>query len=349
MNHNAPATFQPPKETDHQIPRLFSRPDRIADPLYVITPLFNSRRFRSRWKLYEDFAQEVHSRGAILHTIEVAFGARDFVVTDQVNSRHTRMRTMHEIWLKEQTINLAVQRLPSDWKYVAWVDADVTFARPDWADETKHLLQHHPVIQMWSQLHDMDSKHELMGTCTSFADGWVRGLLDNPAPTTPTYQYPSRQRGGRSYPGAPGLAWAMERDAWNQLGGLIDCCILGAGDWYMAYALIGHLDKVIPAEMNANLVAKLREWENRAKTSKWHERPIAGNLGVMSGVAFHHWHGPKVLRRYKSREKILYRNDYNPDTDLKVDSQGLYQLTGRCPELRRDIQRYFSERDEDLT
>lgn len=61
-----------------------------------------------------------------------------------------QLRTSHEIWLKENSLNLGFARLPPDWKYAAWIDADVTFARPDWACETVHQLQHNPVVQMWS-------------------------------------------------------------------------------------------------------------------------------------------------------------------------------------------------------
>src|SRR3954466_3874591 len=118
---------------DHATKTLFGRPDRLADPLYVVTPVFNACRFRSRWKLYEDFVRMVEHSGAILYTVEVAFGDRDFVVTQPDNPRHLQLRTWHEIWLKEHSINLLVERLPRDWKYCAWVDADVFFSRYDWA------------------------------------------------------------------------------------------------------------------------------------------------------------------------------------------------------------------------
>lgn len=53
---------------------MFGCPDRISAPLYVVTPVFNSRRFRSRWGLYETFARHVEDAGALLYTIEL--GAR---------------------------------------------------------------------------------------------------------------------------------------------------------------------------------------------------------------------------------------------------------------------------------
>jgi hypothetical protein len=347
VHHPHPTTHH-----DHTTRTLFSRPDRLADPLYVVAPIFNSVRFRSRWRLYEDFCKMVANSGAILYTAEVAFGDREFVVTDDDNPRHVQMRTYHEIWLKERMINLIVQRLPMDWKYVAWVDADVVFARHDWADETKHQLEHFPVVQMWSQLHDLNANNELVGTNRSFADMWVKG--ENPlvdefgdyVPTSEAGTYPYLYK--RGYPGAPGLAWAMRREAWDQLGGLIDYCILGAGDWYGAHAIAGTIEHVIPAGMSPTLARKLRDYQHRAAEARWHERAIMGNLGCVQGVVLHYYHGQKINRRYQTREKILYKAGFDPDYDLKEDAFGLYQLTNRVPQLRRDVQRYFRERNEDI-
>jgi hypothetical protein len=329
----------------HKLPRLFSRPDRLADPLYVVTTVFNSPRYRSRWKLYEDFVLHCHHAGAILYTVEVAFGDRDFVVTEPDNPRHLQLRCWHELWLKENALNLGVQRLPRDWKKVAWIDADVLFARPDWADETKHALEHWPIVQMWSQLHDLNANHELVGSIRSFADVWLEtgSRIATPAPSYP-YPYYRSQRG---YPGAPGLAWACRREAWDALGGLVDCCILGAGDWYMALALTGQY-KSGQRETKGKQAERITRWQERAARARWHERPILGNLGVVKGVALHHHHGEKKFRRYQTRWQILSRNKFDPDLDLKPDWQGLLQLTDRSPQLRRDLQRYFHERNEDL-
>src|SRR6185436_11079231 len=290
-------------QSPHTLYRRFARPDCLKDPLYVVTSVFNPIRYRSRWKLYEDFCKMCAETGAILYTVEVAFGDRAFCCTDENNPFHLQLRTWHEIWFKEAALNLAVQCLPHDWKYVAWVDADTHFARYDWADETRHLLQHYPIIQMWSQMHDLDSNFQLVGSTRSFGDVWMSGEKPPPGWNREDCKYYYPHRG---YPGAPGLAWAMRREAWEQLGGLIDYCILGAGDWYMAHALTGQIERVLAPGQHPRLKEKLRQYQHHAERSLWQERPICGNLGVMKGLALHYWHGPKLNRRYRSREQILY-------------------------------------------
>src|SRR5213594_4290745 len=107
----------------HLHPTLFQRPDKLLDPLYVVTTVFNSQRFRSRWRLFEDFIERVLHSGSKLIVVEVAFGKRKFVfptgdecgpltIPLSEDFQILQLRTSHELWLKENAINLGVQRLP---------------------------------------------------------------------------------------------------------------------------------------------------------------------------------------------------------------------------------------------
>lgn len=320
----------------------FSRPDQLHDPLYVICPIFNATRYRSRWRLYADFAKHVAEAGAVLVTVEAAFGDRDFAITQGDDSWDVQLRTQSEIWIKENLINLGAGRLPSNAKYIAWVDGDTQFARRDWANETLHQLQHYNFVQMWSQYQDLTPDHELVGTAHSFADNWLKNGYIKPAGKKPYGYYPYGKRG---YPGAPGLAWACRREAWDAVGGLIDFCILGACDWYMAHGLIGKLDEVLRPQYNSRYCDKMREWQERAQRLRNSSK--LGIMGVVKGLALHHWHGKKSDRKYGSRDQILIDHEFNPDMDLKRDIQGLYQLTTRDTEMAEEIRRYFRERNED--
>jgi hypothetical protein len=193
---------------------------------------------------------------------------------------------------------------------------------------------------MWSQLHDLNSNHELIGQLRSFMDVKINGpksvLFQDtygsmpPSPPGPIH-------------GSPGLAWASRREAWEQMGGLIDFCILGAGDWYFAHALAGTLEEAIKRrnDLTGPFVRKLREYQERVMDARWRERGLVGNVGLMRGLVAHYYHGTRKNRRYGSRGKILMDHNFDPDRDLKPDWNGLYQLTNKAPGLRRDIQNYF--------
>ncbi len=322
-------------------------PDHISEPLYVITPIFNAPRFKSRWKHYHRFAKHMKDSGAILVTIEAAFGEREWAipVEDECSTHHhhgahgrdhigIRVRTSHELWTKENLINVAMSRLPADAKYIAWVDADVLFNRPNWVGETIHQLQHFKFVQMFSEAQDLDPDYKPIGKIRrSFVQTINEGLF---VPGDPTYY------GGR---GASGLAWAARREALDEVGRLMDFCILGAADWHMAHALFGLADKSYPKEVSREYKEKILWWQELA------ERHIRHNVGQVTGLLSHMWHGKKADRKYTSRWKVLTENDYRPSIDLKADIQGVFQLEDhgdeRSIKLRDDIRNYFRERNED--
>jgi hypothetical protein len=327
-------------DTTTQIPRnartFFQRPDRVADPLYVVCPIFNAVRYRSRWKLYQDFEKRCAEAGALLYTVEAAFGNRDHSITDAENPRHVRVRVAHELWLKENLINIGISRLPADWKYVAWIDGDVQFARNDWANETIHALQHHPVVQMWTEGADLAPDHTTFRTFRSFA--WCH--RNSPAETFPKNYYYGEKKEAGVVTWHPGYAWAARREAIDHLGGLIDWAIVGSADRHMAAAFIGRAGETV---QHANIGKTYRnlvlDWQARS------DQYIKRDLGYVEGLVLHHWHGPKAGRSYDTRWKIL--DGYDPGKDLKRDWQGCFQLTDRSIELRDKLRQYFRLRNED--
>lgn len=303
----------------------------INAPLYVITCISNPARYRSRYHLYRQFEKYINDSGAILYTIEQSFRKREYEITDEHNPRHFRVNTVSELWHKENMLNLLMQRLPPDWEYVAWIDADVIFSRPDWVGETLHLLQHYPIIQMFSQASDLDPQHRLLNYRDGVVYGWQK---DNRGPL-------KRRYGGNNH---PGYAWAARRDAIDMLGGLIDWAIVGSADWHMACALVGQLEKSLYPAIYENCpvyVQWLEDWAERAK------KFIRYNVGFMDGLVLHYWHGKKIDRGYFERWRILTSNKFDPLVDLKRDWQGLWQLTDHNHKLRDDLRAYFRSRSED--
>ena len=293
-------------------------------PLWVVTAIFNPCRYRSRIDLYRRFEKYVRDSGAGLLTVELAFGERPFEVTEPGDPLDLQLRTRDELWHKEKLLNLGIQRLPADWKYVAWIDADVIFARPDWVKETVHLLQHYPVIQMFSQAADLGPNYEQLHLHTGCIYAHDCGL---------------DCRSGNYSKYHPGYAWAARRDAIDGMGGFFDVSILGSADRFMALSMLGQ--KATAPGISPSFNRHMDSWRRRC------QRVIRGNVGHMPGLLLHYWHGKKVDRRYKDRWKILVEHSYCPDSDLQLDSQGLYTLTDRCPGLRYDMRQYFRARNED--
>lgn len=296
-------------------------------PLHVVSVISNPLRFASRTRLFREFAQRVEQAGAILHIVELAYGHRPFQVTDEGNPNHYRYRTHEELWHKENLIRLAFSRLPPDWEYAAWVDADVQFTRPDWVAETVHQLQHYKIVQMWTHATDLGPNHEHVGHHVGYVYAWM-----NDPSCLPHYGHGAYH---------PGYAWACRRDAYDSIGGIYDTAILGSGDTHMAGAFTGRVDKTFHKGMSRDY-----------KHSLWHyqrlcEKHIRRKVGYVNTSLVHFWHGKKKDRGYTDRWKILSENGYSPYTDIIRNSEGLITLTSEKTGLRDGMMRYFRARQED--
>lgn len=310
---------------------------------HVITVVSNPVRYASRGRLYRDFEKHMACSGANLWTVETAFGDRTYELTEAADPRDVRFRTFHELWHKENMINLAIARLPSDWEYVAWIDADVLFHRRDWVTETIQQLQHYQVVQLFGHAIDLDPKGHPMQEHQSFLKAYIdKGFrCPNPKRAEGPCDYYYGGYGKRGSFAHPGYAWAARREAIESLGGLIDWAILGSGDHHMAMALIGESERTFPDWIHHAYARKILRWENRAL------RYVQRDIGFVPGTISHFWHGKKRDRQYSDRWKILLDNKYNPDVDLMRDSQGLYALTENNARLRDEIRAYFRARNED--
>ena len=296
------------------------------DAFWVLIPYFNPRRYAVKKRLYAEFIAQLdnHSPPINYITVEIAFCNRPHEVTQAGNPRHLQLRSSSEIWLKENALNIAASRLPESAQYIAWIDADIIFARKDWAIETVQLLQHYDVIQMFSHAIDMGPQYETMKVHTGFMYNWIK-----------------HESTGKNYEAwHPGYAWACTRLAWNAMGGLMDWAILGSADRHMAMALIGRVDESMPSGVTTEYKMLAGIWQTRVIR-------IHVNLGYMPGTINHIFHGKKVDRRYGDRWQILVRNKYNPVTDIRRDLNGVFILDELAHKLRDEIKEYFMGRNED--
>ena len=318
--------------------------------LKVVTMISNPMRFKNRYNLYRKFAKHMHDSGVDLYTVEVVQHDRPFEITQADNPFHFQLRTDSILWIKENCLNLAIQRLPTNWKYVAWIDADILFSNPHWAESTIQQLQIYKIVQMWSTCHDLNPAMDTFATYRSFC--WCHHYsLRNPervgVMVNGRMQFNQGIPDFKSYATLQkpfwhsGFAWVMRRETFEDLGGLFQVGILGSGDHHMSLAMIHEAERSLPTDVSVPYFESIVEYQKRC------ERYLLKDIGYVPGSINHYAHGQKINRGYRTRWDILKRNQFDPRTDLKMDWQGLYQLTDRNIQLRDDIRIYFSQRDED--
>jgi len=125
-------------------------------------------------------------------------------------------------------LNILLKRLPPSAKYIAWVDADVTFLAPRWALDALKLLKTYDLIQL-------------------FEDSDFLGADGKPEATAKSLMYYATRNVSRikefnkkpeTYP-HPGYAWAATFDYLENTGGLFEYNIVGSGDKLMSYGALG--------------------------------------------------------------------------------------------------------------
>jgi hypothetical protein len=336
----------------HAQPGIHVYPDK----LYVVTVLENPLRWRSRYRNYWIFENMCKKAGVELYVAEIAFGGRDFEIAEEGNPKHLRLRSHDELLHKENALNLLIQRLPEGAKKIGTLDADIQFARSDWAQEALHLLDHYKVLQGFShsmdlgpqnqpvQLHEGFVMHELAYPPHNPNKLSKDHRFNRPRPNTDLGYYGGK---GKYILWHPGLVWFWRKTAINQLGGLMDWVLGGSADHYMALALFNKLSRtnLNLREFSQGYQRSCFEWQARA------ERHIRRNIGVLPGLVMHSWHGHKEKRQYLSRAQFLAKTGFDPAHHLKRDWQGLWQLQddGSLNYIMiRDGLRHFARlRDED--
>lgn len=307
---------------------LLLNSEPIEENLHVIAVVSNPCNYKIRYQLATEFIHRMEKEpNIILYIVELVYNEQEFVITSSENKRHLQLRGKTPLWHKENMINLGIKYLlPTDWKAVAWIDADVEFDSAHWATDALKLLntETKDFVQLFTHCIDMNYDKTIMNIFTSFG-----------------YQYCNNfKKGVGTNYWHPGYAWACNRTAYDKIGKIYDSAILGAGDNIFSHAFINLAVNVLKTGMS-------QEYINHVNLSL--QDKITGvKLGYVPGSIKHYFHGSKQNRNYITREDILIKYQYNPYTDITYDANGLIVPTDNLPkEFWDDIMNYFKSRNED--
>ena len=305
---------------------LDSRP--IDTTLHTICVISNPCNYNRRITLANEFIDRMKAYEPLikLYVVELVYPGQDYRVTSSDNPSHLQLKANTPLWAKENMINVCVQKmLPKEWKAMAYIDADVEFDNVDWPTHTLKALQSCDILQLFSHAIDMDANKNAMQIFQSSM-----------------YQYVNnkKRQAGLHY-WHPGYAWAMNRKAYEQMGGLYDLSILGSGDDHLMRSLIGEDSWVTSVHQDATD-------DYKQSIKDFCEKTYGLRPGYLLGTIHHYFHGSKKNRRYRERWDILVNHKYQPSSHITKDADGLLVPTAEFPvALGEDIMGYFLERQED--
>ena len=300
--------------------------DPIDTTLHVIMVLSNPCQYARRYILAREFIARMEEVVNItLYVVELAYGTHKFHVTNPKSKRHLQIHADVPLWHKENMINMGTKLLPTSWKAMAWIDADVEFENPHWSTDCLKILNgSKDVVQLFSHAIDMNMAQDAMNIFPSFG-----------------YQYAKKREYGRSSINMwhPGFAWAVTRKAYEKMGSLFELSILGAGDHNMAFSLIGEPLKSLN---------ELTTDDYKDAVTQFGKRVRGLRLAYVPGIIRHYFHGSKKNRKYADRWMILVEHGYQPSFFVTKREDGLLVPTKECPpQMLEKILQYFAERNED--
>lgn len=287
-------------------------------PLYVVLPYFNFCGFKKRKQLFLEFV----SRMLCVPGIRLVVAEYGQELPPLPVFKQFKFQIKNTIWIKENLVNRAVARLPADWRYVAWVDADIKFLNKRWVRDTVAALEQNDVVQLFHTAVNLGPDGESLKIDKSF--GYMHAKSGTPLVKSDRYGF-----------WHPGYAWAATRQAWNKMGGLIDFAILGSADRHMAMAWIGQVDMSYPGNIHPNYKALLKEYELLCKGFR---------VSYVPGTIVHYWHGSLENRQYRERWAIITK--FDPFEDLDTSNECV-QLSTSGQRFEKDILNYFLQRKED--
>lgn len=308
----------------------------MARQLWAITAYFNPVGFRRRLESYRVFRSRLR---VPLVTVEWAeagryqLGPDDADVLVQLSGRDV-------LWQKERLLNLALAALPPQCDVVAWLDGDVVFGRPDWAERTVEALARFPLVQPFHRVYEL-ARDVLPEVATAEANAIVgHGMLHLLATgqVAPTVLQGNIRLNQRCH---TGLAWAARRELLEQ-DGFYDACIVGSGNRAMICAALGR-----PEDAAAYLRMGERWREHYLRWAAEHFSHVRGSVGFVEGELYHVWHGDLKCRRYQERHEELAAFAFDPAVDIALEANGCWRWNSAKDGMHACVQRYFQGRRED--
>src|SRR5208283_69697 len=103
---------------------------------------------------------------------------------------------------------------------------------------------------------------------------------------------------------------------------------LGSGDRALVCAALGRFeDAIYTIRLNQARTAHYLDW------AKPFFADVNGSVHFVEGSLFHLWHGDLKDRRHFERHSDFAKLDFNPSTDLHIDSTGVLRRNDARPEL----------------
>lgn len=316
---------------------LFLSPDKYKknSEAIIISCFYNSENSEYRLKAFNQWYETIkHLNHKI---VECVIGnAKPQLPT---NPNIEVIYTQDLLWHKESILNKIISELPTKFKYVFWLDADIIFENKNWLVEAVEELKTVNILQPFSFCYHLEKDETKPNKITLEQ---AQRYLDPISPKErrvwrsfcANYVLNPEHINSTNYDihGHVGFAWGAKREIFDHIK-LYDKALIGGADHIIAHAATG--------QVQSSCITKAFQ-ENLDEIQKWSEefaKIIDGKIGYVPGNLYHIWHGS-----IESREYLKRIQDFDSETKniKKRDKNGLFIGT---PKTSKYAKEYFAKRE----
>jgi len=314
---------------------IFANKYRTHSEAIIIACYFNPQGSDYRLKAFNIFYDSIkHLNHRI---IECVIGESTPQLPE--NKNISRVYTSDLLWHKEAGLNKIIRELPTQYKYVFWLDTDIIFTNKDWLTDSVLELQSANIVQPFELCVHLEKDEEKPGFV--FDDSYTFERLPNRRNNKvwrsfcATYADWGMLGWDEDYNnhGHVGLAWGARREILDIIP-LYDKALIGGADHIIAHAAAGQIPHKCIAKSFTDDIEGVETWSQ--EFYKW----VDGKIGYASGSVFHIWHGDLSKRQYLKRIK-----DFTSKTKdfAEKDENGFY--THNDNDTRKYVHNYFDVRE----
>lgn len=312
---------------------LFNNKYRTHSEAIIIACYFNPQRNPYRLKAFRTWYESIkHLNHRIVEC--VVEGSKPELVDEFPTLNIHRVFTKNLLWHKESLLNGIVSNLEEEYKYVFWLDTDVTFTNKNWLVDSVKVLQTNKLVQPFEFCVHME-QDELT---PSFDYERYKASASIPQTRHPKvwrsfgYNHVLGLSKDQNYDkhGHVGFAWGARREVLDTVP-LYDKALVGGADHIIAHAGAGHIGHSCITKSFTDDLESVNQWSKRFYLA------VQGKIGYVQGDLFHIWHGDIAKRQYLKRIQ-----DFTPETKkiTQKDKNGLY-----ITDDDSYVKKYFDERE----
>jgi len=295
------------------------------DYLYIIVPYFNFSNFdMPKENLINFINNNNFSEKVRLIISEGIYGDNCLQIESNKIFNHLKFKLNNILWAKENLINLAIKKLPNDWKYVLWCDKDILFENNNWVEKVIEKLKSSDIIQPWTKAYLLQKNQKQIVNKNTLS--YMTSIL--------YFQKELINKKGHA-----GMVWGINKNLYDRINKILDWQIAGQADLTFAFCCgLKDKNKLLSFAQTQPMKDMLLTYAKNFNNVKF---------DYVENEIYHLYHGTLENRNYVERLNILSKYNYNPNEDIYYDNNGVLSLTDKGKRMENDLKEYFLSRNED--